>query len=155
MPVSDPRAWSVDDVAAFLAELRLERYVDTFRGEDVDGPTLLRYSKDDLMSVGLTGPHANKVLAKMDAAAEAFPARSHRSVLSQSAGGAGGGGGERVGDYELLRVLGEGGVLVSISFRSALRVQPTPATHFEMKAGETVCKPACRNRSIKRSTVRL
>ena len=56
---------------------------------------------------------------------------------------------------EALRVLGEGGVLVSISFRSALRVQPTPATHFERKAGEKVCASAFRNRSIKGSIVRL
>ena len=117
MPHADPRAWNVDDVAAFLTELRLERYVDTFRDEDVDGLTLLKYTKDDLLSVGLTGPHANKVLAKIEAAAAALP--SARTAPSQSVGGGRSGGGERVGEYELLRVLGEGGFGTALLARHA------------------------------------
>ena len=43
MPVSDPRAWSVDDVAAFLAELELVEYIPQIRTEKIDGSTLLEW----------------------------------------------------------------------------------------------------------------
>ena len=108
MPVSDPRDWSVDDVAAFLAELELVQYIPQIRTEKIDGSTLLECRIEDLVQLGLKGVHAGRLVASFKKAADAFSAtRSHRSVLSQSAGGAGGGGGERVGDYELLRVLYE------------------------------------------------
>ena len=108
MPVTDPRDWSVDDVAAFLAEKELDQYIPQIRTEKIDGSTLLECRIEDLVELGLKGYHAARLVASFKKAADAFPpARSHRSVLSQSAGGAGGGGGERVGDSELLRVLYE------------------------------------------------
>ena len=110
----------MDDVAAFLAELELVQYIPQIRTEKIDGSTLLECRIEDLVQLGLKGVHAGRLVASFKKAADAFPStRSHRSVLSQSAGGVGGGGGERVGDYELLRVLGEGGFGTAVLARHA------------------------------------
>ena len=97
-------------MVAFLAELELCEYIPQIRTDKIDGSTLLECSKEDLVELGLRGVHAGRLVASFRKAVEDFPsARSHRSVLSQSVGGGSGSGGERVGEYEVLRVLGEGG----------------------------------------------
>ena len=73
MPVTDPRDWSVDDVAAFLAENELDQYIPQIRTEKIDGSTLLECSKEDLVELGLKGVHAARLVASFKKAADAFP----------------------------------------------------------------------------------
>jgi hypothetical protein len=42
------------DVAAWLRDLGLERYVSAFRDNDIDAEVLLRLTAEDLISIGVT-----------------------------------------------------------------------------------------------------
>jgi hypothetical protein len=51
------------DVAAWLRDLGLERYVPAFRGNDVDAEVLLKLTAEDLISIGVaTVGHRRKLL---------------------------------------------------------------------------------------------
>ena len=51
------------DVAAWLQELDLERYVSAFRDNDIDAEVLLKLTADDLISIGVTSVgHRRKLL---------------------------------------------------------------------------------------------
>jgi class 3 adenylate cyclase/predicted ATPase len=51
------------DVAAWLQELGLERYVPAFRDNDIDAEVLLKLTADDLISIGVTSVgHRRKLL---------------------------------------------------------------------------------------------
>jgi len=49
------------DVAAWLQNLDLERYVSAFRDNDIDAEVLLKLTAEDLISIGVTsvGPGAS------------------------------------------------------------------------------------------------
>ena len=64
MPVTDPRDWSVDDVAAFLAELELVQYIPQIRTEKIDGSTLLECRIEDLVELGLMGVQLPELRAR-------------------------------------------------------------------------------------------
>lgn len=42
------------DVAAWLQDLKLERYVSAFRDNDIDAEVLLKLTAEDLISIGVT-----------------------------------------------------------------------------------------------------
>jgi hypothetical protein len=51
------------DVAAWLQDLGLERYVPAFRDNDVDAEVLLKLTAEDLISIGVTSVgHRRKLL---------------------------------------------------------------------------------------------
>ena len=62
MPDSDPRSWSVDQVAAFLTALDLDQYAPKIRAEKVDGSTLVECGREDLVQLGLMGIHADEIV---------------------------------------------------------------------------------------------
>jgi SAM domain (Sterile alpha motif) len=51
------------DVAAWLQDLGLERYVSAFRDNDFDAEVLLKLTAEDLISIGMTSVgHRRKLL---------------------------------------------------------------------------------------------
>ncbi len=51
------------DVAAWLKDLKLERYVSAFRDNDIDAEVLLKLTAEDLISIGVTSVgHRRKLL---------------------------------------------------------------------------------------------
>ena len=51
------------DVAAWLRDLKLERYVPAFRDNDIDAEVLLKLTAEDLISIGVTSVgHRRKLL---------------------------------------------------------------------------------------------
>src|SRR3984893_509056 len=63
------------DVAAWLQELGLERYVPAFRDNDIDAEVLLKLTAEDLISIGVTSVgHRRKVLDAIASLGMAVPA---------------------------------------------------------------------------------
>src|SRR4051794_41891833 len=51
------------DIAAWLQDLGLERYVSAFRDNDIDAEVLLKLTAEDLISIGVTSVgHRRKLL---------------------------------------------------------------------------------------------
>ena len=51
------------DIAAWLRDLGLERYVSAFRDNDIDAEVLLKLTAEDLISMGVTSVgHRRKLL---------------------------------------------------------------------------------------------
>ena len=68
------------DVAAWLRDLGLERYVSAFRDNDIDAEVLLKLTAEDLISIGVTSVgHRRKLLAAIAAL------RSELPTVAQSA----------------------------------------------------------------------
>jgi hypothetical protein len=62
------------DVAAWLRDLNLERYVSAFRDNDIDAEVLLKLTADDLISIGVTSVgHRRKLLEAIAALGMAVP----------------------------------------------------------------------------------
>ena len=54
------------DVAAWLQDLGLERYVPAFRDNDIDAEVLLKLTAEDLISIGVTSVgHRRKLLGRV------------------------------------------------------------------------------------------
>jgi hypothetical protein len=70
-PAPNPlRAWTVADVGAFLADLRLEEYVAGVAENEVDGHTLLELvAVDGLSDFGVTKLHAIRIKRALEKAA--------------------------------------------------------------------------------------
>ena len=70
-PAPNPlRAWTVADVAAFLADLRLEEYVAGVAENEVDGHTLLELvAVDGLSDLGVMKLHAIRIKRALEKAA--------------------------------------------------------------------------------------
>jgi hypothetical protein len=63
------------DVAAWLQDLGLERYVPTFRDNDIDADVLLKLTAEDLISIGMTSVgHRRKLLDAIASLGTAVPA---------------------------------------------------------------------------------
>jgi class 3 adenylate cyclase len=73
------------DVAAWLQDLGLERYVPAFRDNDVDAGVLLKLTTEDLISIGVTSVgHRRKLLDAIASLGMAVPA----AVVTAKAPGA-------------------------------------------------------------------
>src|SRR5712691_3426990 len=63
------------DVAAWLRDLGLERYVPAFRDDDIDAEVLLKLTAEDLISIGVTSVgHRRKLLDAIASLGMAVPA---------------------------------------------------------------------------------
>src|SRR5882724_10541841 len=63
------------DVAAWLQDLNLERYVSAFRENDIDAEVLLKLTAEDLISIGVTSVgHRRKLLDAIASLGMAIPA---------------------------------------------------------------------------------
>ena len=63
------------DVAAWLQDLGLERYVSAFRDNDMDAEVLLKLTAEDLISIGVTSVgHRHKLLDAITSLGMAVPA---------------------------------------------------------------------------------
>src|SRR5260370_6703540 len=63
------------DVAAWLQDLGLERYVPAFRDNDIDAEVLPKLTADDLISIGVTSVgHRRKLLYAIASLGMAVPA---------------------------------------------------------------------------------
>ena len=61
------------DVAAWLQDLALERYVPAFRDNDIDAEVLPKLTVEDLISIGVTSVgHRRTLLEAMPASARRF-----------------------------------------------------------------------------------
>jgi SAM (Sterile alpha motif) domain-containing protein len=66
------------DVAAWLQDLGLERYVPAFRDNDIDAEVLPELTADDLISIGVTSVgHRRKLLAAIASFGAAIPRARH------------------------------------------------------------------------------
>ena len=82
------------DVAAWLQDLGLERYVPAFRDNDIDAEVLLKLTAEDLISIGVTSVgHRRKLLERLPASARRFrppwlrrPPLVHRHKSTPNAG---------------------------------------------------------------------
>jgi len=64
------------DVAAWLRDLGLERYVSAFRDNDIDTEVLLKLTAEDLISIGVTSVgHPRKLLDAIATLSASEPAR--------------------------------------------------------------------------------
>src|SRR6266446_1096800 len=73
------------DVAAWLQDLGLERYVPAFRDNDIDVEVLLKLTAEDLISIGVTSVgHRRKLLEAIASLGVAVPA----AVVTAPASGA-------------------------------------------------------------------
>jgi class 3 adenylate cyclase len=73
------------DVAAWLQDLGLERYVSAFRDNDIDAEVLLKLTAEDLISIGVTSVgHRRKLLDAIASLGMAVPA----AVVTAPASGA-------------------------------------------------------------------
>src|SRR4030095_2642741 len=62
------------DVAAWLQDLGLERYVSAFRDNDIDAEVLLKLSAEDLISIGVTSVgHRRRLLEAIAGLGMAVP----------------------------------------------------------------------------------
>src|SRR5437660_3100728 len=62
------------DVAAWLQDLGLERYVSAFRDNDIDAEVLLKLTAEDLISIGVTSVgHRRKLLDAIASLRMTFP----------------------------------------------------------------------------------
>jgi hypothetical protein len=62
------------DVAAWLRDLGLERYVSAFRDNDIDAEVLLKLTAEDLISIGVTSVgHRRKLLDAIASLGMAVP----------------------------------------------------------------------------------
>lgn len=63
----DVKRWGVNDVAAWLRGLNMERYVDVFLQNEIDGPVLLDVGQDDLdyMQIGVLG-HRKQIMKELE-----------------------------------------------------------------------------------------
>ena len=50
----DPKAWTKDDVGAYLDLIELGEYKQIFRDNDIKGADLLELTADDLMHLGVS-----------------------------------------------------------------------------------------------------
>jgi class 3 adenylate cyclase/tetratricopeptide (TPR) repeat protein len=74
------------DVAAWLKDLKLERYLPAFRDNDIDAEVLLKLTAEDLISIGVTSVgHRRKLL---DAIAALRTATASAAVTAPAPGGA-------------------------------------------------------------------
>src|SRR5260370_42363255 len=63
------------DVAAWLQDLGLERYVPAFRDKDIDAEVLRKLTAEDLISIGVTSVgHRRKLLDAIASLGMAVPA---------------------------------------------------------------------------------
>jgi SAM domain (Sterile alpha motif)/Adenylate and Guanylate cyclase catalytic domain len=73
------------DVAAWLRDLKLERYVSAFRDNDIDADVLLKLTAEDLISIGVTSVgHRRKLLDAIAGLGAAVPT----AVMATAAAGA-------------------------------------------------------------------
>ena len=63
---------SVDDIAKFLRQIKLEKYVQMFVENDVDGKMLLTLNQEDLKFIGIVNTfHHKKIIGQFQSYLEA------------------------------------------------------------------------------------
>src|SRR6516164_6269363 len=74
------------DVAAWLQNLDLERYVSAFRDNDIDTEVLLKLTAEDLISIGVTSVgHRRKLLDAIATLSAAEPTSAVTAAASNDA----------------------------------------------------------------------
>ena len=56
---------SIDDIAQFLRQIKLEKYVEMFMENDVDGEMLMTLNQEDLKFIGIVNTfHQKKIIGQ-------------------------------------------------------------------------------------------